>query len=132
MVSASVVDRSGQPFYSYAANGRLPTSEPKHRRNALILEAREFTVNNTPAGPYLLKPVKLRLPRLALRGRQAAEALGISERLLSQWVRESDIPHVRVAGGRAVIFPVDALRAWLAKQVQSTRQPTAEVPNGTE
>ncbi len=52
--------------------------------------------------------------RLALRPREAARALGISERTLFSLTRDGDVPHLRV--GSAVLYPVDALRAWLAAQ----------------
>ena len=53
--------------------------------------------------------------RLALRPREAAEALGIGERTLRQILPE--LPHVRVGG--AVLLPVDALRAWLSDQAKT-------------
>jgi excisionase family DNA binding protein len=53
-------------------------------------------------------------PCLALRPKEAAKALAISERLLWSKTNCGEIPHVRI--GRAVIYPVDSLRAWLAKQ----------------
>ena len=54
------------------------------------------------------------LPRLALRPKDAARALGIGERLLWSWTNQKLIPHVRL--GKAVLYPVDALREWLADQ----------------
>ncbi len=47
--------------------------------------------------------------RLALRPREAAEALGISERTLRQMLPE--LPVVRRGG--VVLLPVEPLRAWL-------------------
>lgn len=54
--------------------------------------------------------------RLGLRRREAAEALGISERLL--WVKTNcgEIPHCRI--GRTIVYPIDQLREWLAGQVK--------------
>lgn len=51
------------------------------------------------------------VPRLSLRPREAAEALGVSERLLSDLTSRGAIPHFRI--GRAVIYPVSALQDWL-------------------
>lgn len=51
---------------------------------------------------------------LALRPREAAKALGISERLLWQLTRDGRVPHVRL--GKAILYPVDALKAWLASE----------------
>ncbi len=53
--------------------------------------------------------------RLALRPKEAAEALGLSERKLRELLPE--LPHVRV--GAAVLLPVDALRAWLLDQTKA-------------
>ena len=49
---------------------------------------------------------------LALRRKQAARALNLSERRLDQLVAEGAIPHFRC--GRAVLFPVDRLQEWIA------------------
>ena len=51
--------------------------------------------------------------RLALRPREAAEALGISERQLRQILPE--LPHTRLGG--CVVLPVDALREWLRERL---------------
>ncbi len=55
-------------------------------------------------------------PRLALRPKDAARALGIGERKLWSITADqtSGIPHVRF--GRVVVYPVDELRRWLAAQ----------------
>jgi excisionase family DNA binding protein len=50
-------------------------------------------------------------PCLAMRPREAAVALGISERLLWEWTNRGEIPHVRI--GKAILYPVDVLRRWL-------------------
>jgi len=55
------------------------------------------------------------LPRLGLRPREAAKALGIGERLLFDLTKRGAIPFVRL-GDKAIVYPVDALRDWLAKQ----------------
>ena len=59
------------------------------------------------------------LPRLALRPREAAKALGIGERLLFELTKRGEIPHLRL-GSKCIIYPVDALRGWLAEQAQQT------------
>jgi excisionase family DNA binding protein len=58
----------------------------------------------------LAKPAP-QTPCLAMRPREAAAALGISERLLWAWTHSGEIPHVRV--GKAILYPVDILRRWL-------------------
>lgn len=59
-------------------------------------------------------------PRLALRPKEAAKALGIGERKLWELTadRTSGIPHVHV--GRAVVYPVADLQRWLSEQAQTT------------
>ncbi len=56
--------------------------------------------------------------KLALRPREAALALGISERLLWQWTHDGRIPCVRVGSGkrRTVLYPLADLQAWLSEQ----------------
>jgi excisionase family DNA binding protein len=53
--------------------------------------------------------------RLALRPREAADALGVSLRTLRRMLHE--LPHVRRAG--AVLIPVDGLRRWLEAQAEA-------------
>lgn len=57
---------------------------------------------------------------LALRPREAAKALGIGERLLWSLTNRGEVPHVRL--GRAVVYPVDRLRDWLAQQATGGRR----------
>lgn len=54
-------------------------------------------------------------PCLALRPREAAKALGVSERTLWTWTRKGTIPHVR--RGKTILYPTDSLRRWLDEQV---------------
>ncbi len=54
---------------------------------------------------------------LALRPREMAKSLGVSERWLWEQTHRGDIPHVRV--GRALLYPVDAVRDWLNRQAQT-------------
>lgn len=59
------------------------------------------------------------LEPLALRARDAARLLGISERSLWSLTKCGDVPHVRI--GRTVTYPVEALRAWLKKRSKGGR-----------
>ena len=54
---------------------------------------------------------------LAMRPRTAAKALGISERLLWDWIRRGVVPHARIGG--VVGCPTDALRDWLQRQAEA-------------
>ncbi|MCC7316498.1 MAG: helix-turn-helix domain-containing protein [Planctomycetes bacterium] len=53
---------------------------------------------------------------LSLRPKAAAVALGISPRKLWQLTNSGVIPCVRL--GRAVIYPVESLRAWLEENAK--------------
>lgn len=55
-------------------------------------------------------------PLLAMRSREAAKALGISERLLWEWTDKGVIPHIRI--GKAIRYPVDSLRDWLRREAE--------------
>ena len=50
-------------------------------------------------------------PPMALRPKDAARALAISERLLWEWTRNEGLPHVRI--GNVVLYPVDCVKRWL-------------------
>jgi len=57
------------------------------------------------------------IPPLALRPRDAALALGISERLLQDWAKHHGLPCVRL--GQVVLYPVDEVRQWLRARTLS-------------
>ena len=59
------------------------------------------------------------IERLALRPREAARALGISERSLFSLTRAGNVPHLHL--GSAVLYPVEDLRGWLAAQARAQR-----------
>ena len=67
---------------------------------------------------------ELETPCLAMRPREAAKALGISERLLWEWTDRGVVPHVRL--GKAILYPVDALREWLKKEAESKAKENEE------
>jgi hypothetical protein len=64
------------------------------------------------------KPLRLD-GRLALRPKEAAAGIGLSERAFRAIL--SEVPHARVGG--AVLIPVDELRRWIGEQcrVQKSR-----------
>lgn len=49
--------------------------------------------------------------KLTVSRRDAAQMLGISERLLWTWTKAGHIPHLRI--GTRVLYPVEQLRRWL-------------------
>ena len=59
------------------------------------------------------EPVDLQ-GRLALRPKEAAQALGIGERTLRQMLPE--LPHIHL--GQAVLLPIEPLREWLRERVE--------------
>jgi len=69
-------------------------------------------------------------PCLALRPREAAAALGVSERTLWDWTQRGDVPHVR--RNNTILYPVDALRRWLAEEAGAKTTPEEARPQGGE
>lgn len=69
-------------------------------------------------------PAEPETPCLAMRPREAAKALGISERLLWEWTDRDAVPHVRL--GRVILYPVDSLRDWLQEQAASSAKDGGE------
>lgn len=61
------------------------------------------------------------LPRLALRPKEAAKALGIGERLLWTMTNTGEIPSVKL--GRAVVYPIADLERWLSQQADKGGRP---------
>ena len=54
--------------------------------------------------------------RLLLRPAEAGEAIGVSRSKAYELIASGEIPSVRVGG--CVRVPVEALRAWVARQLQ--------------
>ena len=73
-------------------------------------------LSQCPPDPHTNSLDDSAVPRLALRPKEAAKALGIGERLLWSKTNCGEIPHVRI--GRAVIYPMDLLRQYLARQAK--------------
>lgn len=73
-------------------------------------------------GATIVVPTDLSAP-LALRPREAAKALGISERHLWQLTKDGQIPCVRVGSGtrKTVLYPVAELQAWLSRQAEAAK-----------
>ena len=54
---------------------------------------------------------------MALRPKDAARAMAISERLLWEWTRNEGLPHVRI--GNVVLYPVDCVKRWLDERANA-------------
>lgn len=54
---------------------------------------------------------------MALRPKDTARALAISERLLWEWTRNEGLPHVRI--GSVVLYPVDCVKRWLDERANA-------------
>ncbi len=59
---------------------------------------------------------KTAVPRLALRPREAAAALGLSARKVWSLTVSGELPCVRC--GRATLYPVSELKTWLAERAK--------------
>lgn len=58
--------------------------------------------------------------RLLLRPTEAAEAIGICRSKIYELLASRELPSIRIGG--SVRVPVDALRAWIARQLEARQQ----------
>ena len=65
---------------------------------------------------------------LALRPRQAAKLLNVCQKTLWSWTKAGIVPHVRI--GKAILYPVAELEAWLRQQAARQQVQTAEQVEG--
>ena len=72
--------------------------------------------NENRAEPAPLRNPTAAIPVLALRPREAAAALGVSERTLWAWTAAGEIPFIK--RGACLLYPVEALRRWLDAQAE--------------
>jgi excisionase family DNA binding protein len=49
--------------------------------------------------------------RIALRPREAAEALGVSDRTLRTWMRDEELPYIQI--DRGILIPIADLTEWI-------------------
>ncbi|MCL2647109.1 MAG: helix-turn-helix domain-containing protein [Phycisphaerales bacterium] len=73
-----------------------------------------FPVSEVAGGLNPLAKPDPQTPCLAMRPREAAAALGVSERTLWTWTNEGAIPHIR--RGKTIMYPVNTLTHWLDEQ----------------
>ena len=73
---------------------------------------------------------KMIIEKLSLRSREAAQALGISERTLWSLCQRNEIPHVKT--GRVVLFPIASLKQWLEEKTKRPLPQSSDVDGGAE
>ena len=56
------------------------------------------------------------IERLAFSVQEAAEAIGVSSRMLHDYIRDGSIPHFRM--GTRVLIPADELRKFIERRTQ--------------
>ena len=66
--------------------------------------------------------------KLSLRSREAAQALGISERTLWSLCQRDEIPHRKT--GRVVLFSIESLKLWLAEKTARPALQPADAEGG--
>lgn len=57
------------------------------------------------------------MDRLLLRPIEAAEAIGVGRSRMYELLASGELPSIRIGG--SVRVPVDALRAWIARQLET-------------
>lgn len=70
---------------------------------------------------------KPQTPCLAMRLRDAARAIGVSDRTLWTWTQKGIVPHVRI--GSTVLYPRAVVEQWLSDRAKTT--PAAEAAVST-
>ena len=68
-------------------------------------------------------------PCLAMRSREAAAALGVSERTLWTWTHAGTIPHIR--HGKTILYPTSVLMQWLNEQASAIATAEGSMKNTT-
>lgn len=71
---------------------------------------------DSKAEPDCVDFIQNRSP-LALRTKDAAPAIGISERTLWALTNSGEIPYCRI--GRTIVYPVHLLREWLSEKARA-------------
>ena len=69
--------------------------------------------------------------RLALRPKEAAAALGVSDRTLRDWMRNEELPYVQI--GRGILIPTSELEGWMRQRLArqaATDDLTVEILEG--
>ena len=87
---------------------------------------KQGTTRSTVGGRFAAREgADLLANRLALRPKEAAEALGVSPRTLRKWMRDDALPYFRVDG--TVRICVVDLQRWMADRMESQRNVDAIV-----
>lgn len=111
-----------QPSAAFFVHVRLPNlvavegfrvCEPHFLASALL---EQNAMKKPPIGRPDADETTQKTQPLALRPRQAAFALSISQRLLWSLTKSGKIPHLKL--GRAVLYPVSLLEEYLTAQAK--------------
>jgi excisionase family DNA binding protein len=78
-----------------------------------------FYGSGKPCRTVLFNMVQNRPDRLLLRPTEAAEAIGIGRSKVYELLASGELPSIRI--GASVRVPVDALRAWIDRQLDENR-----------
>jgi len=116
---------TAQP-YTPQGDSVLGRGVGRNPSNAGATGMRAARCGSRPVGPNPVADQPEQAPPLALRPREAAKRLRISERLLWQLTHDGHIPCVRVGTGKrkSVLYPVALLEEWLREQAGQPAQPT--------
>jgi excisionase family DNA binding protein len=84
--------------------------------------SRPLSPSTATSTPRPTRPSTLddRVPRLAYRITEAAEALGVGRTKVYELINSGELPSIRIGGSLRV--PVDALQAWIVRQVEASAE----------
>ena len=109
----------------------LPTASKSHRHDRLEPDSPQLALAHAAIVAVVdrhKRQRKMTVEKLSLRLREAAQALGISERTLWSLCQRDEIPHVKT--GRVVLFPIASLKQWLEEQTRRPPLQSADTDGG--
>lgn len=68
--------------------------------------------------------------KATLTAKQGAEYLGVSYWRLLEMVKGGEIPHIRVSGGKRILFRKESLDKWLQDQEEASVRRVPEPSTG--
>ena len=109
----------------------LPTATKSHRHDRLEPDSPQLALAHAAIVAVVdrhKRQRKMTVEKLSLRLREAAQALGISERTLWSLCQRDEIPHVKT--GRVVLFPIASLKQWLEEQTKRPLPQSSDADGG--